>query len=86
MAAIIADGLVLVECESQIAERLVVECSDEQLPIGGTARVLVIAESEVEPVRRRQRVRLAERVGPVAGAAVEAESATMPARTGFSST
>ncbi|MFB1489984.1 MULTISPECIES: hypothetical protein [unclassified Thiocapsa] len=69
--AIIADGLVLVECQPQIAERSVVERDAEQLPIGGTARFLVIAESEVDRVRRHQRVRLAERVGPVAGPAVK---------------
>jgi hypothetical protein len=63
--AVIADRLLSIECQPQMAERFVVKRSAEQITIGGTARLFVIAQSEVE------RVRLAERVRPEAGPAVE---------------
>jgi hypothetical protein len=39
---------VLIKCQPQITKRFVVERPTEQLPAGGKAHVLVVAESEVE--------------------------------------
>ena len=56
--------------KAQIAERLVVQCAAEQVPIRRTARVVLGADGHVERMRPEQRVRLAQGVGAVAGPAV----------------